>query len=72
MTECMATEFSKSGISVNCLALGSVQTEMMELAFPGYKAPVKAFEMAGFIADFAVNGNKFFNGKILPVAVNNP
>jgi NAD(P)-dependent dehydrogenase (short-subunit alcohol dehydrogenase family) len=72
MTECMAAEFSESGISVNCLALGSVQTEMMELAFPGYKAPVKAFEMAGFIADFAVNGNKFFNGKIIPVAVNNP
>ena len=72
MTECMAAEFGVSGISVNCLALGSVQTVMLELAFPGYKAPVKAFEMAGFIADFAVNGNKFFNGKIIPVAVNNP
>ena len=72
ITECLAAEFSASGISVNCLALGSVQTEMMELAFPGYKAPVTASEMAGFIADFAVTGNKFFNGKIIPVAVNNP
>jgi NAD(P)-dependent dehydrogenase (short-subunit alcohol dehydrogenase family) len=72
LTECLATEFNESGISVNCLALGSVQTEMMELAFPGYKAPVTASEMARFVADFAVTGNKFFNGKIIPVAVNNP
>jgi len=72
ITECLAAEFSASGISVNCLALGSVQTEMLELAFPGYKAPVTASEMARFIADFAVTGNKFFNGKIIPVAVNNP
>jgi hypothetical protein len=28
--------------------------------------------MAAFIADFAINGNKFFNGKILPVALSVP
>ena len=72
LTECLATEFLESGIKVNCLALGAVQTEMFEAAFPGYKAPVKAAEMAEFIADFALKGHKFFNGKILPVAINNP
>jgi short-subunit dehydrogenase len=72
LTECLATEFSESGIKVNCLALGSVQTEMLEEAFPGYKAPVDAREMAEFISDFALNGHKFFNGKILPVALSNP
>jgi NAD(P)-dependent dehydrogenase (short-subunit alcohol dehydrogenase family) len=72
LTECLANEFSESKISVNCLALGSVQTEMLSEAFPGYKAPVEASEMAEFIADFAVRGHKFFNGKILPVAVSTP
>ena len=72
LTECLANEFSESEISVNCLALGSVQTEMLSEAFPGYKAPVEANEMAEFISDFALTGNKFFNGKILPVAVGNP
>ena len=52
--------------------MGAVQTEMLEEAFPGYKAPVDAKEMAEFISDFALNGHKFFNGKILPVAVSNP
>ena len=72
LTECLATEFKEYGISVNCLALGSVQTEMLEEAFPGYKAPVTAAEMAEYISTFAVTGHKFFNGKILPVAIGNP
>jgi short-subunit dehydrogenase len=72
LTECLAKEFKEFGISVNCLALGSVQTEMFEEAFPGYKAPVDAKQMAEFISDFALTGHKFFNGKILPVAVGNP
>jgi NAD(P)-dependent dehydrogenase (short-subunit alcohol dehydrogenase family) len=72
LSECLANEFMESGIKVNCLALGSVQTEMLEEAFPGYKSPVSAKEMAEFISDFALNGHKFFNGKILPVAVSNP
>jgi len=72
LTECLANEFKEAGISVNCLALGSVQTEMLNEAFPGYEAPVKADRMAEFISDFALNGNKFFNGKILPVAMSNP
>jgi NAD(P)-dependent dehydrogenase (short-subunit alcohol dehydrogenase family) len=72
LTECLANEFTEYGISINCLALGAVQTEMLEEAFPGYKAPVDAKQMAEFIAGFALTGHKFFNGKILPVAINNP
>ena len=72
LTECLAVEFQESGINVNCLALGAVQTEMLNEAFPGYKAPVDAKQMARFISEFALTGHKFFNGKILPVALSNP
>jgi NAD(P)-dependent dehydrogenase (short-subunit alcohol dehydrogenase family) len=72
LTECLANEFSGYGISVNCLALGSVQTEMLDEAFPGFKAQVDAKQMADYISSFALTGNKFFNGKILPVAIGNP
>lgn len=72
LTECLATEFSNTGISFNCLALGAVQTEMFSKAFPGYSAPLKPSEIASFIADFALNGNKYFNGKILPVSISTP
>jgi NAD(P)-dependent dehydrogenase (short-subunit alcohol dehydrogenase family) len=72
LTECLAIELNEAGISVNCLALGSVQTEMFENAFPGAKAPLNPKKMAEFISYFALNGNKYFNGKVLPVAVNNP
>lgn len=72
LTECLAVELNDRKISINCLALGSVQTEMFETAFPGFKASLMPGKIAEFISYFAVNGNKFFNGKILPVAVNNP
>jgi len=72
LTECLAVEFDEKEIKVNCLALGSAQTEMLEKAFPGYQSPVMAFEMGKFVADFALTGHRFFNGKILPVALNNP
>jgi NAD(P)-dependent dehydrogenase (short-subunit alcohol dehydrogenase family) len=72
LTECLATEFADSGISVNCLALGAVQTEMLNEAFPGYKAPVDSLQMAEYITDFALRGHKVFNGKILPVAMSTP
>ena len=72
LTECLAFELTETGIKVNCLALGSAQTEMLEAAFPGYQSPVMAFEMGKYIADFAKTGHKFFNGKIIPVAVTTP
>ncbi|MBE9602097.1 SDR family oxidoreductase [Pedobacter sp. MC2016-24] len=72
LTECLAFELADTGIKVNCLALGSAQTEMLEQAFPGYESPVMAFEMGKYIADFAKTGHRFFNGKTLPVAVTTP
>ena len=72
LTECLAVEFAHRKIKVNCLALGSAQTEMLETAFPGYESPVMAFEMGKYIADFALTGHKFFNGKVLPVALSTP
>lgn len=72
LTECLAVEFSSDEIFVNALCLGAVQTEMLSHAFPGYKAPVTSAEMGEYIADFVLNGHKYFNGKILPIALNNP
>lgn len=72
LTECLAQELAEQEIKVNCLALGSAQTEMLERAFPGYQSPVMAFEMGKYIADFALTGHKFFNGKVLPVALSTP
>lgn len=72
LTECLAAELSGLEIAVNCLALGSAQTEMLEKAFPDYQSPVMAFEMGKYIADFATGGHKYFNGKILPVAHSTP
>jgi 3-oxoacyl-[acyl-carrier protein] reductase len=72
LTECLAEELKEDNISVNCLALGAVQTEMLAKAFPGYKAPINAKEMAQFIYDFALNGNMYFNGKIIPVSLSTP
>ncbi len=72
LTECLAEELKDKGIKVNALALGSAQTEMLEEAFPGYESPVLAFEMGKYVADFALTGSKFFNGKVLPVAGSTP
>jgi 3-oxoacyl-[acyl-carrier protein] reductase len=72
LSECLAEEFKSLNISVNCLALGSVQTEMLNAAFPGYLAPLKAQQMAHYICDFALSGHHFYNGKILPVSSSTP
>ncbi|MEX0684933.1 MAG: SDR family oxidoreductase [Balneolales bacterium] len=72
LSECLAAELSNQKISVNCLCLGAVQTEMLTKAFPGFQAPVTAKEMADYISDFGLTGHRFYNGKILPVALSDP
>lgn len=72
LTELWAEEFKESGPSFNVLALGAVQTEMLEEAFPGYQAPTTALEMAEYIKDFALTGNKMYNGKLLQVSSSTP
>ena len=72
LTECLAGELSNLKISVNCLCLGAVQTEMLADAFPGFQAPVLANQMGEYIGTFALDGQKFFNGKVLPVSLTDP
>lgn len=72
LTECLAEELKEKKISVNALALGAVQTEMLNEAFPGFKAPLLSSEMANYIYDFALTGHKYYNGKILPVSLSTP
>lgn len=72
LTELLAEEYKETGPSFNALALGSVQTEMLEQAFPGLQAPLSSDEMAKYIMDFALTGNKFYNGKILQVSSTTP
>lgn len=67
-TEVLAEELMEEDISVNCLALGAVDTEMFNKAFPGAKAIQSAAHMAQYIAEFAITGAKFFNGKVLQVS----
>jgi NAD(P)-dependent dehydrogenase (short-subunit alcohol dehydrogenase family) len=72
LTEVLAEEFKETGPSFNVLALGAVQTEMLEEAFPGYKASLSALEMANYIKDFALTGQQFYNGKLLQVSNSTP
>lgn len=72
LTELLAEEYKEQGIAFNVLALGAVQTEMLEEAFPGYQAPTTALEMAQYIFDFSLNGNTYYNGKLLQVSNSTP
>ena len=72
LSELLAEEYKDRGISFNVLALGAVQTEMLEEAFPGYEAPISAKEMAEYIYNFTLTGHKFYNGKVLQVSSSTP
>jgi len=72
LTELLAEEYKETGPQFNVLALGAVQTEMLKEAFPDYNAPTTAKEMATYIQDFALTGNKYYNGKALQVSNSTP
>ena len=72
LTELLAEEYKETGPSFNALALGAVQTEMLAEAFPDYQAPTTALQMADYIAEFALTGNQFYNGKLLQVSSSTP
>lgn len=71
-TELLAEEYKDTKIKVNCLCLGSAQTEMLEEAFPGFQAPVSAHQMASYIADFSLNAHQWMHGRIIPVSLTTP
>ena len=72
LSELLAEEYKEQGIAFNVLALGAVNTEMLQEAFPGYEAPISATEMADYIFNFTLTGNKYHNGKIIQVSSSTP
>ena len=72
LTQCLAEEYKNTGFKFNCLALGAVQTEMLDKAFPDYKAPISAAEMGEFIVSFYSQGTQYFNGQVIPVSMATP
>ena len=72
LTECLAEEFKDRNMTVNCLALGAVQTEMLTKAFPGYAPKMNSEEISGYIKEFSETGWRYYNGKILQVSTTNP
>jgi NAD(P)-dependent dehydrogenase (short-subunit alcohol dehydrogenase family) len=72
LSELLAEEYKALGIAFNVLALGAVNTEMLQEAFPGYEAPISAAEMADYIYNFALTGNKYHNGKVIQVSSSTP
>ncbi len=72
LTECLYEELKPYNIRINALALGAVQTEMLEKAFPGYKADTSPHQMANFIDSFVVRGDQIINGQTLKITSSNP
>lgn len=72
LTEMWAEEFKEEGPAFNCIALGAVQTEMLEEAFPGYQAPVGPRVVAEYIAHFTLAGQELYNGKVLQLSKSVP
>ena len=72
LTECLAEEYKSTTYRFNALALGSVQTEMLQEAFPDFKSPVTAVQMANYIYNFAIQHGELFNGKVLQVSSSTP
>ena len=69
---CIRDRYKDRGIHFNSLALGSVQTKMLEKAFPNFTASTSALEMAEFIYNFSTNGYKLMNGKVVSVSSTTP
>ena len=72
LTECLAEELKDLNVRVNAFALGAVQTEMLEKAFPGYESGITTKEMASFIVTFVSSSINLVNGQVIRVAKSNP
>ena len=49
-----------------------IRDRMLKEAFPEYVAQTIPSEMASYILDFALNGGKLFNGKLISVSNSTP
>lgn len=72
LTEMWSEEFKDTSIVFNCLALGSVETDMFKEAFPGISAACTPQTMAQYIADFAFSAADVMRGKIISLSLGNP
>lgn len=72
LAQCLAEEGKEHSVRSNCLAIGSVATEMFAAAFPGFSSPMSPAHMGQYIASFTLDGHKLFNGKVLPVTTTTP
>ena len=72
LTECLAEEFKSDAIKVNGLALGAVQTPMLEKAFAELKTGQTPENIVPFISWFALEAHKWCNGKIMQVSDSTP
>jgi len=71
LMESLAAEYRGENMYFNCLSLGAVQTEMLERAFPGTEG-LKPEDICGYIAGFALEGWRYFNGRVLPLSLGDP
>ena len=72
LSECLAEEFKEDNVKVNCLALGSVNTNMLKKAFPDYTSQTQPKEMAEFITQFSLSGANIINGTTQIISNSNP
>ena len=72
LTEMLSEEFKETENSFNCLALGSVATEMFAAAFPGASASATPEIMAKYIFHFALQAPEVMRGKIISLSRSNP
>ena len=69
LTESLSEEFRKYNIHINAINPGTVQTDMLQEAFPGYKAEVSAEMMGKFIARFSIENKVIMNGRIIQASL---
>ncbi len=72
LTEMWSEEFKDTDHVFNCLALGSVETEMFKTAFPGVPASSSPSDMAAYIVNFAQEAPGVMRGKIISLSRSNP
>lgn len=71
LTQSIAAEWGQD-LSINCLCLGAVNTDMLKTAFPDYDAPINDVQMASFIYHFATSAGETMNGQVIPVKKDDP
>lgn len=72
LTQMLSEEFKDSENTFNCLAMGSVETEMFQSAFPGVSAASRPEEMASYIVSYAKRAPEVMRGKIISLSKSNP